>query len=320
LAALPAAAQLPDLYKSVDRVVWVVDDADKVTAAWREAGFAQVQHRSETEWSDEFRGRPVGVNVRILDGYFGDVHMEWIQPLQGDNAYAEFLKKHGSGIFSLVHRASTLVAFNQELSRLKALGVATLERGELKVDTEADPMQYAFMDTAAEGKYVLGLIYVPSELDDPAGAPAAEKKIMQFAFAVHDLKPVSAYWEKLGLGPLAFNKSNLSDVRYHGKLVDPVDLEFGWQRGRKVVYEWLHPVSLPSVLEDHIKEHGEGIHHLATQVDDLDVAVASWVSLGYKPGQTGAWGEAGKKGSGRYAYIDTESIGGVTMELLWNYR
>lgn len=36
--------------------------------------------------------------------------------------------------------------------------------------------------------------------------------------------------------------------------------------------------------------------------------------------QSGAWGEKGKPGSGRFAYADTSAIGGVTIELLWNQR
>ena len=34
--------------------------------------------------------------------------------------------------------------------------------------------------------------------------------------------------------------------------------------------------------------------------------------------QSGAWGEAGKPGAGRFAYADTTRFGGVTVELLWN--
>jgi hypothetical protein len=36
--------------------------------------------------------------------------------------------------------------------------------------------------------------------------------------------------------------------------------------------------------------------------------------------QGGAWGEKGKPGWGRFAYQDTHPIGGVDVELLWNYR
>jgi hypothetical protein len=34
----------------------------------------------------------------------------------------------------------------------------------------------------------------------------------------------------------------------------------------------------------------------------------------------GTWGEKDKPGSGRYEYINLEDAGGVTMELLWNFK
>jgi hypothetical protein len=48
--------------------------------------------------------------------------------------------------------------------------------------------------------------------------------------------------------------------------------------------------------------------------------VRSWKTLGFEVSQSGAWGEKGKPGSGRFAYVDTDAIGGVTIELLWNYK
>jgi hypothetical protein len=34
----------------------------------------------------------------------------------------------------------------------------------------------------------------------------------------------------------------------------------------------------------------------------------------------GSWGDAGKPGSGRFAYVDAQGAGGIDIELLWNYR
>jgi len=310
LLAWPLAAQLPEHYKAVDRVIWVVDDAARITEAWKKVGLAQVEDQ------DDFDLAP-GQKIRMVSGFLGDVRVQWVQPLGGQNPVSDFLKNHGIGIFSLVHRMPTLEAFEGELARMQALGVGLVGRGELK--TSAGSVQYAFLDTQREGKYSLGLIYLPPDLKEPAPSVSPDKKIVQFAFAIRDIKPVSAYWEKLGLGPLATTQANLSNVQYYGKPIPP-DLDFGWQRNRKLVYEWLRPVAPPNIYDDHIKAHGEGLQHLALQVQDMEVAVAGWVSQGFKVAQSGAWGEAGKKGSGRFSFIDTESIGGFMVELLWNYR
>jgi hypothetical protein len=308
LAALvfvcPLAAQLPDLYRSVDRVTWVVDNIDRVALGWEKVGLIRIETRSDAELPVTFRSKPAKARVRMASGFLGDVRVDWIQPMDGDNAFTEYQKKHRSGIFSLVHRIATPEALAKETERLRGLGVNVLQSDE----------RFTYFDTEPDGKYVLGLYYGPD-----APAPAADKKIVQFAFTAHDLKPVSEYWAKLGLGAMAFNKGNLSDVEYWAQPV-AIEQAFGWQRNRKIVYEWLAPITSPNTFDDHMKSYGEGIHHLAMNVPDMPKAVAEWKAAGFKVASSGAWGEKAKPGSGRFAYVDTQPIGGVIMELLWQYH
>ena len=306
LLACPLAAQLPDLYRSVDRVTWVVDNIDRVALGWEKVGLIQIESRHDAELAVTFRGQPVKAKVRMASGFLGDMRVDWIQPLGGSNAFSEFQKKHRSGIFSLIHRVPTPEALQKEKERLRGLGVEVLQSDE----------RMTYFDTEAEGKYVLGFIYAP---DAPAATVTADKHIVQFAFTAHDLKPVSEYWAKLGLGAMAFTKGNLSDVEYRGTPT-VMDQAFGWQRNRKVVYEWLSPITSPNVFDDHMKMYGEGIHHLAMNVPDMPKAVAEWQAAGLKIASSGAWGEKGKPGSGRFTYVDTEPIGGVIMALLWQFK
>ncbi len=315
LAIGPLAAQVPDLYKSVDRVTWVVDDLDRVLQAWEKVGLVQVERRIELDAPVTFRREATRAKGRVAMGFLGDVRVEWIQPAGGRDAFAEYQKKHTMGVFSLVHRAPTLEAFHAEIERLRALGVSVLQSGERQ--TSAGVMHFAYMDTEPDGKYSLGLIYLPAgfvEKEAPAG-----RKIVQFAFTAHDLTPGSAYWAKLGLGAMSFNSGNLSEVQYWGQPID-IQQNFGWQRGRKIVYEWLQPVTRPNVFDDHMKKYGEGVHHIAMNVADMEKGVAEWTAAGLKVASFGRWGARDKPGSGRFTYVDTEPIGGVTTELLWQFR
>jgi hypothetical protein len=97
-------------------------------------------------------------------------------------------------------------------------------------------------------------------------------------------------------------------------------MKLGWHRHGKVPYEWILSTAGPNVYEDHLAKHGEGFHHLAFNVTDIDKASAEWAAWGFPPSQSGAWGEAGKRGSGRYAYHDVQAAGGIDIELLWSYR
>jgi len=62
------------------------------------------------------------------------------------------------------------------------------------------------------------------------------------------------------------------------------------------------------------------LHHLAFTVDDMDKVLEDYESKGYVNSMGGTWGERDKPGSGRYEYINLEDAGGMTMELLWNFK
>ena len=117
---LPMAAQVPEYYRSVDRLTWVVDDVDRVTGAWEKFGLARIERRQNLELAVTFRGKPANAKVKMVSGFLGDVRVDWIQPLGGTNAFAEYRKKHGSGVLSLMHRLPGAVAFEQEIERCAA--------------------------------------------------------------------------------------------------------------------------------------------------------------------------------------------------------
>ena len=48
-------------------------------------------------------------------------------------------------------------------------------------------------------------------------------------------------------------------------------------------------------------------------------SIAMFEKLGYHVHQAGAWGDVGKPGSGQYAYMDTDSVGGISLELIRSY-
>jgi len=322
ILAQPAWGQLPEFYKTVDRVQWVVKDLDRVIAGWSRLGFKDIQQHGILELKDaQFRDKPAAMRLRRATARLGGLEVEWVQPLDGKNAYTEFLGEHGDGIFSLVHRVPTPDSFKQELAILCQMGLDVLQR-ESYEDAQG-VVKTAYLDTEEEGGYVLGLIHDshPTPCETSTGSQDSPYQLQhsQFAFVVRNPQPVSLFWKRLGFPELSLTHGVLRDLSYRGQ-PGFFDQELGWQRHGKVVYEWCIPLKGPSVYEDHLQRHGEGFHHLGFQVNDIDQVIRSWKTLGFQVSQSGAWGDAGKPGSGRFAYVDTDSIGGVTVELLWNYR
>ena len=307
-AAVPALAELPEFYRHVDRVLWVVDDIGRTTAGWQKLGMIEARANKVSDGDD----------ARWSVARLGNMIVDLIQPLDENTPFGQFRKKHGQGVFSLIHRVPAEASLDREIARLKALGVGVL------ADTAIDggPGRVVFFDTEPRGKYVLGLIYAPSgEYAGSLAAPPAKpdaKRVSQYAFVVRDMPAVSRYWAHLGLPEMSFTHPNLWELRYHDKAGD-FDANLGWQKHGDVQYEWIQPTKGPTTYMDHMVRYGEGIHHIAFAVSDIDREEAEWSRAGFPTSQSGAWGDRDQPGFGRYAYQDTHAIGGTEVELLWNY-
>ena len=315
VAAPPAASSAPDWYRSVASVHWVVKDLEHVKRAWAKLGVPALADFGEVDLTVTARGKPASTRLRVAMGVLDGLAVYWMQPLDQGGVHGEFLKAHGEGIFSLNHAAPSAAALDAEVARLQALGVGVLQSSD--VDTGEGLLRIVHMDTAAEGKWVLGLVHgsVPGA---PSSSPPTPfpVKLTQFAFVARDLKGPSAYWSRLGLPAFEAKRSPIGERRYRGQ-PGTFDQELGWQRHGRVAFEWIRSLAGPTAYEDFLKAHGEGVHHLGVNVEDFDQAVAVWTASGFPVVQSGTWGEAGKRGSGRFAYLDTEPAGGTYLEVLW---
>jgi hypothetical protein len=309
-------AQLPDCYKTVNRVTWVVENLDRVRPAWQAMGLADIREYPNIQLTGEFRGKPVTIYAWQITGRLGNLNIDMIQPAEGQmNAYTSFLGKHGDGILSIVHEAATRQALDDEIRRMRAKGVGVLQ--QVTVQRDGIPVTYTYFDTEPEGKFSLGLVYAPGGTQTTSG-PAT---VTHFGAVVWDAAAVSAYWERLGFPAFPMQHATpRADGRYRG---EPLSLAFevGFQRHAQFKYEWVSPPpSPPNIYADFLnRHHSEGIQHIGMLVEDLSKSIAAFERLGYHAHQSGAWGDVGKPGSGQYAYMDSQSVGGIALELVHSY-
>jgi catechol 2,3-dioxygenase-like lactoylglutathione lyase family enzyme len=313
-------SQLPDYYKTVNRVTWVVGNIDKVRPAWVAMGLSDIHEYPNIQLTGQFRGKPVTIYAWQITGHLGNLTVDMIQPGEGHaNAYTNFLGKHGDGILSIMHEVSSQEALEKEILRMKAKGVGVLQQVAVqRVTVQRDhvPVTYTYFDTEPEGKFALGLVYGPG-----IGAAPAPAVVSHFGAMVWDAAAVSAYWERLGFPAFPMQHATpRPDSRYRDK---PLSLAFevGFQRHTQFRYEWISPPpSPPNIYADFLnKHHREGIQHIGILVEDLPKAIAAYEKMGYHVHQLGAWGDVGKPGSGQYAYMDTDSVGGISVELVHSY-
>jgi catechol 2,3-dioxygenase-like lactoylglutathione lyase family enzyme len=306
------SAQLPDHYKTVNRVTWVVENIDKVRPAWAALGLSDVEEHPNIQLVGQFRGSPVTICAWQITGHLGDLTVDMIQPGEGQaNAYTDFLAKHGDGILSIMHEVPNRQALEKEILRMKTKGVGILQQVSLRdrIDT--------YFDTEQQGKFALGLVLKP----EGARVATGPGPVSHFGFVVWDAAAVSAYWERLGFPAFPMQHATpRADARYRD---DPLSLAFevGFQRHTQFQFEWISPPpSPPNIYADFLnRHHREGIQHIGIEVENLANRIEAYKALGYHVHQSGAWGEVGKPGSGHYAYMDTDLVGGVSVELIHRY-
>ncbi|MGC1869568.1 MAG: VOC family protein [Acidobacteriaceae bacterium] len=311
-----SAAELPKCYQSMPQVMWIVQNVDHVSAAWKALGLSDIKESPHIQFTGEYRGKPVAIRARQVTGHLGNLTIDFIQPDKGQkNAFTSFLSSHGGGVFSYVFQVSSKEEMDEEIQRMRGLGVDVLQ--QLTVKENGTPVTFTYFNTDPQGKYVLGLVYWPR------GVPASTGKalVSHFGAVVRDLPAVSAYWQRLGFQPIPIEKATpRKDMQYRGK---PLWFYFdvGFERiNPQFAVEWISaPATPPNIYADYLKLHGEGIQHIGMPVDDLSKTVAAYETRGYSIWQAGAWGDVGKKDSGQYKYMDTDSIGGLSVELLHAY-
>ena len=102
-----------------------------------------------------FNGRTVSTKIKTVFAKSGDIQIELIQPLDGDNPYTEFLAKKGDGIHHLGFKVDDI---DQAKAEFAKKGMEPFFSGDLVV------MKFAYYDTAQFGGLALELLWGRTEI------------------------------------------------------------------------------------------------------------------------------------------------------------
>jgi methylmalonyl-CoA/ethylmalonyl-CoA epimerase len=141
--------------------------------------------------------------------------------------------------------------------------------------------------------------------------------VIQVAILVPDIdRAVQMYWTLFGIGPwhiYTYGKPLVAQMTYHGEPADyRMRVALSYLGPTRI--ELIQPLEGDSVYAEHIAEHGYGVHHFGVLVEDMEAALATAKAVGIEMTMDGAG--FGADGDGHYAYLDTEGLIGVTIELI----
>ncbi len=147
--------------------------------------------------------------------------------------------------------------------------------------------------------------------------PFLANGVAQIALVVKDLDTtVENYWRLFGIGPWRFYtyaRPLVKEMTYRGQPADYA-MRVALANIGPLRIELIEMASGDTVYAEHVAKHGYGVHHLGVLVDDMSAALAQAEAAGLTMTQDGAG--FGRDGDGHYAYLDTEEIIGVTIELI----
>jgi len=151
--------------------------------------------------------------------------------------------------------------------------------------------------------------------------PFLQNGIAQVAILVEELdKTVENYSTLFGIGPWHFytyGRPLVKEMTYHGR---PADHKM------RIALSYIGPLRIElieakegdSIYADFIKEHGYGVHHFGILVEEMNDELTKAPAAGLEMIQDGSG--FGLDGDGHYAYLDTEKLLGVTLELIQRPR
>ena len=122
------------------------------------------------------------------------------------------------------------------------------------------------------------------------------------------------YVDVLGIGPwicLTHGPETVPRLEYRG---EPAAFSMRVALSATVPqFELIQPLTGPSIYDDWMETHGEGLHHVAYDITSMDDGIAEMRALGYEVIQYGSG--YGLDGDGAFAYFDTEADLATIVEL-----
>jgi hypothetical protein len=136
--------------------------------------------------------------------------------------------------------------------------------------------------------------------------------IRQNGYVVRDIEAALRHWTgTLGVGPFfLFERAAIEDFRYRGE-PSALEVSIALANSGPLQIELIQPRNdAPSMYRDFLAAGHEGLQHVAFWTGEFDSELARCQRAGYRVGQSGRIGEAG-----RFVYLETETHPGSVVEL-----
>lgn len=130
-------------------------------------------------------------------------------------------------------------------------------------------------------------------------------RIVEVAIVTADCRKVMTGLSALGIAPwrvYTFSPENTKDQTYRGRPAE-FSMRVCFAQSGDMVWEVIQPLSGPTIFQDFLDGHGEGIHHVAYDCNDMPFheRLQELERRGFNLAQSGSW-----EGKCHFAFFETE--------------
>lgn len=138
-------------------------------------------------------------------------------------------------------------------------------------------------------------------------------KLIEVCFVTADHRRTMEGLVRMGIGPwrvYTFDSTTVTDRTYHGEAAD-FAIKVCFADVGDMAFEIMQPLYGPSIFQEFLDKHGEGIQHIAFDCDEQpwEQRIAHFTERGFPLVQSGKFMDANA-----FAFFDTEEATGTVFE------
>jgi len=134
--------------------------------------------------------------------------------------------------------------------------------------------------------------------------------MVQIGVVVENLDKTVDFLTVLGLGPFDITSATHPAARANGK-IQSYEVRLAFSQQGPIQLELIEYQKGETIQKDFLDEKGEGLHHVQFRVNDLEKTLDKFKAKGIDVLQEDRF-----VGGGGLAYMGTDKIGGIMMELV----
>jgi catechol 2,3-dioxygenase-like lactoylglutathione lyase family enzyme len=149
--------------QSPTQIAWVTRDLDATeTALTGLLGVRKWVRIPDVHFAPDtcsYRGKPADFFASISLSYLGDMQLELISPVRGENIYSDFLRESGPGLHHICIEASSPEQFDAALSEAAGQGATVVQQGVMP-----GGIQFAYVSAPQAAVPFVEIAYIPDEM------------------------------------------------------------------------------------------------------------------------------------------------------------